>query len=370
MNHIADRPGARIVLVRPDHLGDVLLTLPAVATLRRAVPDSHITYLVADGVGPVPRHCPDVDATITVPFPPLSTWSPAPGWSGPPGWTETLARVAPDLRGRFDLAILPRADDPVSGALVAAAGVPIRLGYAAPRTQPFLTVAVPMLSRKHVAVQAIDLALAALDHLGARYPAEYGGPVPCFVPTAAEEDEASAVLGWTPSIAAIGPIVLHPGSGWPLKNWPVRRWGQLAAELACRYGVTPLITGGPHERDLVGAVVETSGRRARGLAGCLSLGGLAALFRRAQLVVAIDSGPLHLAAMLGAPSVGLYGPADPLEFGPWCATSHQRIVRVQLPCSPCRTLVEPPCGAVVEPPCVTEISVAAVLAVAAELMAA
>ena len=120
----------------------------------------------------------------------------------------------------------------------------------------------------------------------------------------------------------------------------------------------------------MGEVTAASGRLARGLAGRLSLGGLAALFRRARLVIAIDSGPLHLAAMLGAPVVGLYGPADPVEFGPWGAPDRRRIVRTQLPCSPCRTLVDPPCGRAAEPRCVTEISVEAVLAAAAELLEA
>ena len=163
-------------------------------------------------------------------------------------------------------------------------------------------------------------------------------------------------------------IVLRPGSGWPLKNWPPRRWGRLAAALARRYGVLPLVTGGPREEVLVRALVDASGRRARGLAGRLSRGGLAALFRRAGLVIATDSGPLHLAAMLGAPVVGLYGPVDPREFGPWGPSGRRRIVRAQLSCSPCRTLVDPPCGDATEPRCVTEIPVEAVLAAAANLL--
>jgi ADP-heptose:LPS heptosyltransferase len=87
-------------------------------------------------------------------------------------------------------------------------------------------------------------------------------------------------------------------------------------------------------------------------------------------VIATDSGALHLAAAVEAPVIGLYGPADPLEFGPWCPPERRRIVRVQLPCSPCRTLVDPPCGATREPACVTDITVDAVLAAIAELLGA
>jgi ADP-heptose:LPS heptosyltransferase len=353
----------RILLARPDHLGDVLLTLPAVMALRSALPGTHIGFLVADGVAPLPRHCPAVDATITAPFPPLSAWP------DPAGWADVVAEEAPALRGRFDLAILPRPDDPMSGALVAAADVPIRLGYATPRTRPYLTVALPPPGRRHVAATAADLALAAAEHLGAPVRADAGG-APCFVPTADDEGEASSALGASLRDGKGGPIVLHPGSGWPIKNWSTPRWGRLAATIARRYGTSPLVTGGPSERMLVRAVVDASGGRARGLAGILSLGGLAALFRRARLVIATDSGPLHLAAMVGAPVVGLYGPADPIEFGPWCPERRRRIVRVQLACSPCRTLEDPPCGEPVEPRCVREICVEAVLEAAADLLGA
>ena len=94
----------------------------------------------------------------------------------------------------------------------------------------------------------------------------------------------------------------------------------------------------------------------------LSLGGFAALLSKAALVVASDSGPLHLAAMLGTPVVGLYGPGDPALAAPWCPPKKRTIVRIDLPCSPCGVMHDPPCGAVREPACVTGVDVEAVLA--------
>ena len=165
------------------------------------------------------------------------------------------------------------------------------------------------------------------------------------------------------------PFVVHPTSGWPLKTWPVGRWVRLVAELSNRYGVKPLVIGAAQDADLVDAVVRDSGYRAVGLAGALSLGGLAALHRLARAVIGIDSGPTHLAALSGAPVVGLYGPADPAEFGPVCPPERRRTVRVQLPCSPCRTLLAPPCGATSEPPCMTGLKVRHVLSAIADLLA-
>lgn len=368
MNEARDLPGPRILIARPDHLGDVLLTLPAATALRRARPAARIGYLVAPSMTGVPRHCPAVDETIALPFPPPT----AP--PSPPGWCDVVAREAPGLRGRFDAAILPRLDDPWSGAVVAAAGVPIRIGYASPRTRPFLTHALAVPERRHVARLALDLVSAALGGLGSgerscAWTCEEPGRS-CFATTPAENGEADAVLAASGYARDARPIVLHPGSGWPLKNWPAPRWAALAVELARRYRAAPLVVGGPGERTLVDAVVAASEGQARALAGELSLGGLAALHGRAGLVVATDSGPLHLAALIGAPVVGLYGPADPAEFGPWCPPHRQRIARVNLACSPCRTLAAPPCGAPIEPDCVTGIGVATVLSAAAELLGA
>src|SRR4051794_16495800 len=132
---MAPRSTLRIVVARPDHLGDVLLTLPAVMALRQAVPAAHISLLVALGLAPVARRCPAVDDVYLVPFPALCDWP------EPLGWAATVAQQAARLHGCFDLALLPRPDDPISGALLAAAEVPFRWGYAAPRTRPFLTQA-------------------------------------------------------------------------------------------------------------------------------------------------------------------------------------------------------------------------------------
>ncbi len=353
----------RLLLVRPDHLGDVLLTLPAAALLRQVLPAARVTYVVGPAGEEVARHCPHVDEVLVVPFPPPDALFDAQDWA------RTAAREGAQLRGRFDATLVLRPDDPWSGTLVAAADIPLRLGYDLPRTRPFLTHPRPCPSRRHATLLAVDLAAVAVGHLGfsPRLPPDVS-LAGCFHPSKAEEAEAGA------SVDAVGiggaPIVLHPGSGWPVKNWPSQRWGAVAAALAMRYDTNPLVIGGPRETNLVEAVVEASDGRAAKLEQPLSLGGLAALHCGARLVVATDSGPLHLAAMMGAPVVGLYGPADPLVFAPWAEAERCRVLWLGLACSPCGRLHDPPCGAITEPACVTAISVGAVLAAAAELLSA
>jgi ADP-heptose:LPS heptosyltransferase len=352
---------ARLLLARPDHLGDVLLTLPAAGLLRQVLPTARLAYLVGHAGKDAASHSPHVDEVLVAPFPPPHAPFDAEEWA------RIAARERRRLEGRFDIALVLRPDDPWSGTLLAAAGIPARLGYDRPETRPFLTHARPLSPRRHARLLAADLAIDALEHLGFSAPRlPQISVADCVRPTEAEQIEA--VAGLREAGIDDRPIVLHPGSGWPLKNWPSQHWGTVAAALASRQHTAPLVVGGPAEGALVDAVVEGSGRRAVKLNRPLSLGGLAALHRMARVVIATDSGALHLAAMMGTPVVGLYGPADPLVFTPGTAAHRQRLVWKGLPCSPCGRLVTPPCGAITEPACITAISVQAVLTASEELL--
>jgi ADP-heptose:LPS heptosyltransferase len=336
-------------------LGDVLLTLPAVAALRRALPHAHLAYALPAAVVAVAEHCPQLDAAIRIDVPDVGS---------------AAFRTAPqsaDGEGRrlhgYDSALVVRPDDPWCARLVADAGVPIRLGFDMPRTRPYLTDVLPVPRAQHVSMDAFQLADALLGRLGIGARLDRTAQ-PCFATTAADEHDAANVM------RAVGagkhPVVVHPGSGWPLKNWPAACWRRVTAELAQRLAARPVVVGTQAEAALVEAVAE--GTAAIPLAGRLSLGGLAALHRRARLVIATDSGAVHLAAVMGTPVVALFGPGDPVTFTPPAPASRLRIVRAGLPCSPCGTLEDPPCGAVEHPACVTAIDPAAVLDAAGELL--
>jgi heptosyltransferase III len=356
-------PSPRVVVVRSEHLGDVLFTLPAVMALRRGLPDARITYVVASGLQDVPARCPAVDEVIHLPFPPPER--PA----DRAGWAAVVARQAPRLRGRFDAALLFRPAEPWAGALLSAAAVPTRLGYLVTDSIPFLTDGVPHRAQAHAVAGAMELAELALERLGgvAGRPWPPAGSERVLVPTPADLEEAAQVLSPLRAGAGPRPFVLHPGTGWPLKLWPAERWGRLAAGIQRRFGCRPLVTGVAAEGELVERVVAASSGRAVGLAGRLSLGGFAALLRDAAVVVASDSGPLHLAAMVGARVVGLYGPGGPAQARPWCPRSRRRLVWVDLPCRPCGTMENPPCGATRDPACVTGTTVEQVLRAAEAL---
>jgi ADP-heptose:LPS heptosyltransferase len=155
-------------------------------------------------------------------------------------------------------------------------------------------------------------------------------------------------------------VVIHPGTGGPAKLWTAERWAAVADALAARGDIRLLLTGGPGEEALVAAVRAGMRAPAPSLAGQTSLGQLAALLRRADLVLGVDSGPLHLAAAQGTPTVHLYGPGDERRFGPWGDPARHAVLRTALWCSPCGVFGACPRG-LARPECMERIGTAAVL---------
>ena len=154
----------------------------------------------------------------------------------------------------------------------------------------------------------------------------------CSRPRRTSSHASAATLG----LGAGQPFaVINPGAAWPNKRWPPERFGAVARDLRARHGWPSIVAWGPGEEDLARAVVAAAGGAAA-LAPMTSLGELLAIVGAAGLVVSGDTGPLHLAAALGTPIVGIYGPTDPARNGPWspadvtlsrngaCACHHQR----------------------------------------------
>jgi ADP-heptose:LPS heptosyltransferase len=348
------RNACRLLLIRPDHLGDVLLASPAVAALRQALPRAHLTMLVGPWSEEVAQRGAQVDEVQTCEFP---------GFSRQPKRNilepyRLLLAEAGRLRGHFDVAVVLRPDHWWGALLAAMAGVPLRLGYDTPATRPFLTDALPMPSHTHAVQLNLALAARAAELVGLE------GPLPA-APSALHPifrltDEERA---WAAGIArqAQGPLVmLHPSSGSPLKSWPMERWAAVADRLAKR-GARVVITGGAVNRVDHSRVAAAARSSPMLLAGVTSLGQLGALAELCALAVGTDNGPLHLAAAFGRRSVRLYGPTDEAIFGPWGPPADHVALTNSLPCRPCGNLASPPCGAHQEPPCMLGIEVGRVV---------
>ena len=354
----------RLLLIRPDHIGDLLLTGPALAALRLALPDAELTLLVGPWSEEVARRGPAVDRVETCRFPGFSR---APKRSAIEPY-QTLLAEARRLRGRFDLAVIVRPDHWWGALLAALAGVPARLGYATPLTAPLLTEALALPPGIHASRLSLELARRASGLAGGSWPAETPGPV-----FRLRDDE----LAWADRILTDDPrplVLLHPGSGSPLKDWPAQHWATVADALSAR-GAHLVVSGGPDDPATPRAVAAAMQSPALLLAGKTTLGQLGALCQRATLVLGVDSGPLHLAAALGTPTLRLYGPTDEAIFGPLdhlgnsgalAPPPDHGVLTKPLPCRPCGNLLAPPCGARSEPACLLGVTTDRVVATALE----
>jgi len=359
-DHPPDLPdGPRLLVVRPDHLGDLLLCGPALARLRARLTDAEVTLLVGPWSAEVARRLPGVDRVRTVDFP----WFDRQARGGPWEPYRRLARAARTLGEGdgpgYDAALLLREDDFWGAALVRRMGIPLRLGHDHPAVRPYLSHVHPGSGR------AVHAVAAGLDLVAGLWGPAEPPPSPARDPLAFRLDEsdrarAEVLLAPGGQSADWRPVAVHPGSGSAVKRWRAGAWGEVLRALTAP-DEPVVLTGGPAERALTAAVAATAGRPTLDLAGQTDVVGLAALFARCRLVLGPDSGPLHLAVAVGTPTVHLFGPADPARFGPWGPPDRHRVVTAGCPCAPCGRLDWP---ASADHPCVRLIPVADVVAAA------
>jgi len=354
----------RILLIRPDHIGDLLFATPALRLLRHAFPDAHLTALVGPWGKAVWEQNPHLDEQIVCEFPGFTRQPKDSAWAP----YRTLWAWAQEMRSqRFDLAIVLRFDHWWGALLAYAAGVPRRLGYAVPECQPFLTAALPYVKERHEVQQNLTLVQEAIRESGRTVPEETSALE--FTITAADQAYAAAYLARLGPVADQPWVAIHPGAGAEVKLWCPEAWAQVSGALAQRWGARFVITGSRAELDLAWSVYAYMQADAFVAAGDTTLGQLAALFQRCSLVLGPDCGPLHLAVAAGTPTVHLYGPVDAHKFGPWGKLGKHLVVTSERACIPCNRLDYTP-AQFLEHPCVREIAVEAVLEAAEKLLVA
>ncbi|RMF81520.1 MAG: glycosyltransferase family 9 protein, partial [Nitrospirae bacterium] len=361
-------PMRRLLLIRPDHLGDLLFLTPALRHLRALLPDAHLSLLVGPWGEEVMRHNPHLDEVLVCEFPGF-TRQPKPSVWQP---YRLLRREARRLREhRFDAAIVLRFDHWWGAWLAAAAGIPRRYGYAIPEVTPFLTDPLPYHPRRHEVEQNWRLVHFAWSR-GTLPVVEWWsepdiiGPLEYAIPAEAQAWAEGWLSRHLPGSEL--PVVLHPGAGAAVKLWRAEAWVALGRALAARFGVPLLLTGSPAEAGLCRRIAAQIAPSPAVAAGETTLPQLAALLARARLVIGPDTGPLKLAAAVGAPTLQLYGPVDAVKFGPWGDPARHAVVSAGLACSPCNHLDFAP-AEVGAHFCVRGISVEAVLGHAARLLA-
>lgn len=288
-----------VLIVRLGAFGDIIHALPVAAAIRDALPHAQIDWLVAPAHQPVMDLVVGIDAIYVLPL-----------RAGDAGAWRRLIRT---LRGRrYDVA-LDLQGLIKSAALARLSGARRVIGFAAPHLRE--RVAAALYTEAHPARDdghVIEKNLSLVAAIGAR------------------RDVVRFPLRVAPSLTmdrvrqGLRPrddgrfAVINVGGAWPNKRPPSARLGELAARLGDRWRIPSVMVWGPGEEGAAQAAADLSDRWAQA-APPTSVAELAALIVSASLVVSADTGPLHLAAALGRPTVGIYGPTSPVRNGPWGA---------------------------------------------------
>lgn len=353
------RPAREVLVLRLDRIGDLIMSLPALAELRAALPEARIRLAVGRWSAEVAKSAP-VDEVLV--------WS-AP-WVGRPDEGAmslgALWAMAAGLRkDGLDLALDLQGDVRAS-LLLWRTGARRRVGYANTGGRYLLTGVVPLdetLSWVEQNRRAVRTALGCEAPPAAR------------VDPLTEDDRGFAerllatlgLLGRRPLVA------IHPSGGRRIKQWPPARWREVAARLQRDFNATILITGSAADAPLARELGQGLEAPAIDLTGKLSLRETLALLERLDLFLSPDTGPMHMACAVDTPSVSVFGPSDPVRYfsgGSGGSGTRHVVVRAELWCAPCNLIRKPPreCARAEAPECLELVSVEAVYREAARTL--
>lgn len=306
----------KILVVRLGSLGDVVHTVPAQQYLAKRYPDSEIHWLVEPPYDQLLAHVSNID----------KIWkADTKRWRKNLTSFSELKSLVRELRAEgFDLAFdfqgLVK-----SAILTRLTGAKRSIGYDRNRLREplaawFYTEPTEIENgNRHHINYLLDLA----------DPPRFQGQACAEMPLAIPAEATNYIVEHLKLLRAENPILLNPGAGWKTKRWPTERFAQLGRSIEERLGIPVIITYGPAEQHLISSIQEQT-RPSPLKAFPTDLLQLAALCRQSRLMVAGDTGPLHMAVALGLPTVAVLGPAFPWRTGPFNASDV--VIQHEPPC--------------------------------------
>jgi 3-deoxy-D-manno-octulosonic-acid transferase/heptosyltransferase-1 len=310
-----------ILIVKLSAIGDVIHTLPSLASLRRLYPDAHITWVVEEAAADIVKNHPYLDVVIV---------SKRKSWSKDIQKSKILKplfnmrSLIKELRQqRYDLVIDFHGLFKSSIIVLLSRGKR-KLGYDSLQELSglFLNEKIPEDINKH----AVDRYLDFPRYLGAKI-----DNIEFILP---QNNDAEAKVQLLMSKYKLDDkkfIAINPIAFWETKLWDDNNFAMLADLIKNNLRMDVVFTGS--EKSIIERITSKMKTEGINLGGRTSLSELAYLYKKARFVITTDSGPMHLAAAVGTPVIALFGPTDPARTGPY-GEGHT-IVRAELPCIPC-----------------------------------
>jgi heptosyltransferase-1 len=310
-------PG-KILLVRLRRIGDVVMTTPAAALVKKRFPGASVTYLVEEPYRRLVEGHPAVDQVITVP--------------AKQRFSDFLGLVRKIRRERFD-ALLDFHGGPRASWITAASGARLKIGYAIRRKGFLYDVRI---SRQgpdgpiHSVLNHVNLVRAMGVEID-------DAEIPPLTLPAAPAEETARVDRIVGEAAAAKLVVLHIGAGNRFRDWGAANAAALVRLLAGVPGVRIALIGADGDRTAETEIQRAAPAAVLPLVGRLNLIEIRELIARAALYVGPDSGPMHIAASTATPLVAYFGPTLPAVFAPWRPGGAPTVIlEKSLDCRPCR----------------------------------
>ena len=345
-----------ILIFHPAGIGDAILAFPAMKALRAACPESWITLVTSRRAWAIVEGCPYVDEILCIgieemPIKLFNRINISDVWHL---WRQLRRRPC-------DLAVdLTRIGSRLGGVkraiMFAAIGARHKIGRNTHGRGFYLDEVLtdPPTTAKHEVKSCLEIVALA----GA---APIEPKLEIFL-TDADHQEAAELLSTIELKSTV--IGLNPNANWPAKKWPLDRVVAAADTLAEKHDATIVLIGSPQDRADTAEIAQRMSQPATDVAGRLSLKGTGALLSRLDVFVTNDTGPMHMAAAVNTPTVAIFGPIDPVRYGPYGLGEHCRILSH-------RNLCAANCEIVCSQPthrCMEDIQVADVVTATTELI--
>lgn len=326
------RSAKRVLVMRYRFIGDTILTVPFLRNLRRSYPNAQIDVLVGPQSGEVLSGCPYVDSFIVFDTTRFHKYD----------RSELKARnywsyVGELRKNSYDLVFVLKRS--LSSAFLAfATGARYRVGYATEGRGLLLTHKVAWNRDLHEVQSTLDVLKAA------NVPVEDDGYLEAWISPA----ERAAIEKKVPQLAGStnsGNVLVHAAAAHPDKMYPTESWAEVVRALHQELKLTPFFTGAKGDRELYDQIAGMAQVPCLNLAGELTLRESMAVYEKMNLAVCVDSGPAHLSAAVGTPTLALFGPTDPQRWRPY-GPKHRALYDSSLPCRPChyhKTCDDRPC---------------------------